>query len=104
MRERKRPPTHPGLILKHHYLEPLHLSITYVADVLRVSRKTLSYIVNGKATITPDLALRLARAFRTSAELWLNLQQAYHLWHTAHTTRVWKEVSPLSFPMMPSLA
>ncbi len=96
MRDRKRQPTHPGKILKYHYLEPLDLSITEVAEVLRVSRKTLSAIVNGRASVTPDLALRLSRAFKTSAELWLNLQQAYDLWHLIHKSSAWKKIPSLS--------
>ena len=92
MREKKRQPTHPGMILKYHYLEPLHLSITEVAEALDVSRKTLSAIVNGRASVTPDLALRLSKAFKTSAELWLNLQQAYDLSLSAHSSSAWKKV------------
>lgn len=97
MKDRKRQPTHPGKILKYHYLEPLNLSITEVARVLGVSRKTLSAIVNGRASVTPDVALRLSRAFNTSAELWLNLQQAYDLWQLVHRSREWKKV--LSVPL-----
>ena len=95
MREKKRQPSHPGKILKYHYLEPLDLSITEVAKVLRISRKTLSAIVNGRASVTPDLALRLSRAFQTSAELWLNLQQAYDLWRSVHRSTGWKRIPSL---------
>ena len=97
MRERKRKPSHPGAVLKHHYLEPLHLSITEVASILWVSRKTLSAIVNGRASVTPDLALRFSRAFKTSPELWLNLQKTYDLWSSAHQSQGWKKVHPVSF-------
>lgn len=92
---RKRKPTHPGEILKCHYLEPLHLSITEVAEVLDVSRKVLSEIVNGRAGITPNLALRLARAFHTTPELWLNIQQTYNLWSAARTDKGWRRVPML---------
>ena len=80
MRIRKRQPTHPGGILKRHYLEPLSLTITEVADDLGISRKTLSKIINKRGVITPDMALILSKAFNTSAELWLNLQINYDLW------------------------
>lgn len=80
------------MILKYHYLKPLQLSISHVADVLDVSRKTLSKIINGRASVTPDLALRLSKAFNTSAELWLNLQQTYNLWKAAHKSKAWKKV------------
>ena len=77
---RKRKPTHPGGILKRHYLEPLSLTITEVADDLGVSRKTLSKIINERGAITPEMALRLSKAFSTSAELWMNLQTNHDLW------------------------
>ena len=80
MRVKKRQPTHPGGILKRHYVEPLSLSISEIAQDLGVSRKTVSKIVNEKGSITPDMALRLAKAFNTSPELWLNLQAKYDLW------------------------
>lgn len=92
---RQRQPSHPGMVLRRHYLEPLNLSITEVADTLRISRKTLSSIVNERASITPDLALRLSKAFKTSAELWLNLQQAFNLWLSVHRSHDWKKVIPL---------
>ena len=71
----KRKPTHPGTILKEDYLVPLKISVTEMAEKLGVSRKTLSRILNEKSSITPDMALRLARAFDTTPKLWLNLQQ-----------------------------
>lgn len=88
----KRKPSHPGLILKHHYMEPLSLSVTAVAQALGISRKTVSAIVNGRSGITPDLALRLSLAFSTTAELWLNLQLTYSLWEAANSSSKWKKV------------
>ncbi len=84
MRTRKRPPTHPGGILKRHYMEPLSLTISELASSLGVSRKTLLKIVNERGDITLDMALRLSKAFKTTPELWLNLQQAYDLWQASH--------------------
>ena len=69
MRKMKRQPTHPGRIIKEDYLTPLHLTITDMANKLGVSRKTLSKIINEGGAITPDMALRLARAFDTSPDL-----------------------------------
>lgn len=89
-RIQKRPPTHPGGILKRHYLEPLALSVAQVAEALNVSRKTLSKIVNARGAVTSDMALRLSRAFHTTPELWLNLQQNYDLWHATHDSKSWK--------------
>src|SRR5579872_1784460 len=92
MRKRKRQPTHPGGILKRQYLEPLGFNVAQVADALNVSRKTLSKIVNERGAVTPDMALRLSRAFSTTPELWLNLQQTYDLWCTSRSSRDWKTV------------
>src|SRR5271156_3474679 len=91
-RIRTRPPTHPGVILKYHYLVPLRLNVAQVADALGVSRKTLSKIVNGRGAITPEMALRLSRAFKTTPEIWLNLQQTHDLWHASHDSQSWKAV------------
>ena len=73
-------PPHPGEILKELCLEPLGVSITEAAEALGVSRKTLSSIINGKAGISPEMAVRLSIAFNTSSESWLNQQTQYDLW------------------------
>ena len=89
---RTRSPTHPGGILKRHYLEPLSLTVSELAKSLGVSRKTLSRIVNEHGSITPDMALRLSKAFSTTPQLWLNLQQNYDLWHVSQKSQEWKMV------------
>lgn len=73
-------PPHPGEIIKELCLEPLNISITAAATALDVSRKTLSSIINGKAGISPEMAVRLSLAFNTSSESWLNQQTQYDLW------------------------
>jgi addiction module HigA family antidote len=73
-------PPHPGEILRELCLEPLGLSVTRAAEALGVSRKTLSAILNGRAGISPEMAIRLSKAFDTSAESWLNQQVQYDLW------------------------
>jgi len=73
-------PPHPGEILRSLCLEPLGLSVTRAAVGLDVSRKTLSAILNGRARISPEMAVRLSIAFKTSAESWLNQQLRYDLW------------------------
>ena len=73
-------PPHPGEILKELCLEPLGVSVTEAAKALGVSRKTLSSIINGKAGISPEMAVRLSIAFNTSSESWLNQQTQYDLW------------------------
>ncbi len=93
-----RKPTHPGEIVKYDYMEPLALSVTALAARLGVSRKSLSCIVNERAGISPDMALRLARALKTSPELWLNLQRAYDLWAAEQADTGWRLVEPLPVP------
>lgn len=73
-------PPHPGIILLEDWIKPLGLSITEFALKIDTSRKNLSEIVNSKCGISPEMALKLSKALGTSAELWLNLQQAYDLW------------------------
>ena len=74
-------PSHPGEILREDYIKPLGLTVSEVANGLGVARKTLSAIVNERAGISPAMAYRLARAFGTTAEFWVNLQTQYDLWH-----------------------
>lgn len=72
-------PAHPGEILRKLYLAPLGVSVTRAAAALGVTRKHVSAIVNGRAPVTPDMALRLAAAFGTDPELWVNMQSRYDL-------------------------
>jgi len=74
-------PPHPGEVLREGWIEPLGLTVTAAAEALGVTRKTLSSILNGRAGITPTMALRLSRAFDTTAESWLDQQMQYDLWH-----------------------
>ncbi|MCI0518033.1 MAG: HigA family addiction module antitoxin [Woeseiaceae bacterium] len=73
-------PPHPGEVLREFCMEPLGLSVTEAAEGLGVSRKTLSAVLNGRAGISPEMALRLSIAFDTSPESWLNQQTQYDLW------------------------
>jgi len=73
-------PPHPGELLAELWLEPLGLSITQTAKHLNVERKTVSALVNGKAGISPEMAVRLELAFGKSAESWLAAQAAYDVW------------------------
>lgn len=74
-------PAHPGQVLKELYLDPLGLTITQAAKGLGISRQALSNILHGHNRITPDMALRFEKAFSTSRQAWLNMQQNYDLWH-----------------------
>ena len=72
-------PPHPGLSVRYDCLEPLELSVTEAAKALGVSRQALNNLVNGKAGISPEMAIRLDKAFGGTAETWLSLQTAYDL-------------------------
>ena len=73
-------PPHPGGILKRQYIEPLELSVTSTAKALGVSRKQLSQLLNERAGVSPEMALRLSKAFSTTPEYWINLQRNRELW------------------------
>lgn len=70
---------HPGLILKEDVFEPYNLSISAAAGLLGVTRLTLSKIVNGKGSITPNIALRIEKVFDGNADFWLRMQRGYDL-------------------------
>ena len=72
-------PPHPGEIIRDLYIEPLELTVTQAAAGLGVSRKTLSLLLNGHAGISPEMAVRLSKAFGRTPEGWLQLQMNYDL-------------------------
>ena len=72
-------PPHPGLSVRHDCIEPLDLTITEAAKILGVTRQALNNLVNGKSGISPEMAIRLDKAFGGGAETWLRLQMAYDL-------------------------
>jgi len=72
-------PVHPGRIVRHDCLEPLGLTVTAGAKVLGVTRQALNNIVNGKSGISPEMAIRLTKAFGSTEETWLRMQIAYDL-------------------------
>jgi addiction module HigA family antidote len=72
-------PPHPGEHVRHDCLEPLGLSVTKAAEKLGVTRQTLNNLVNGRSGVSPDMAIRLSKAFGGSPRLWLTLQMNYDL-------------------------
>ena len=80
-------PPHPGLSVRHDCLEPLGLTITDGAKVLGVSRQALNSLVNGKGGISPEMAIRLDKAFGGTADAWLALQTAYDLAQAKKTAK-----------------
>ena len=73
-------PPHPGGIVKRQCLEPLGLTVTRAAQGLGVTKQTLSGLVNGRAGISVEMAIRLSKAFGSTPETWLGMQMAYDLW------------------------
>jgi addiction module HigA family antidote len=90
-------PVHPGEILREEFIKPLGLNPHRVSRALRVSAPTVSEIVREKRSVSPDVALRLARYFNTTPEFWLNLQTRFDLETLRDTkeTKVRREVQPL---------
>ena len=75
MLKREMSPVHPGVILKDLFMDPLGLGVQDLADNLGVARKTISSLVNGHQGISVEMALRLAKAFNTSTDVWINMQK-----------------------------
>jgi len=88
-------PSHPGRILREYYLKDLGISQVELAVCLGVSRKAVSKIVNEHGAVTPEMALRLSRALKTSPEFWLNLQKNYELWVAENESNDWQSVCAL---------
>jgi addiction module HigA family antidote len=72
-------PPHPGRSIRNACLEPLGLSVTAGAKILGVTRQTLNNVINGKSGISPEMAIRLSKAFGSTPETWLRMQVAYDL-------------------------
>ncbi len=77
-------PPHPGSLLRDTVIDALGLTVTEAAEHLDVDRVTLSRVINGKATISVEMALRLARALNTTPNVWVNMQRGYDLWQAQH--------------------
>ena len=80
MLRRNLPPSHPGEILREMFIKEHKLTITDVANGLGIARANLSAIVNERAGISPELAIKLSEAFGNTALFWINLQKNYELW------------------------
>ncbi len=91
-------PPHPGLSVRHDCLEPLGLSVTEAAKSLGVSRKQLSDVVNGRSGISPEMAIRLDKAFGGGADTWYRLQAAYDL------SRALKRAHQIEVERLPTIA
>ena len=85
MLKRGLPPSHPGEILREDFIQERGLTITEVAQGLGMARANLSAIVNERAGISPELAVKLSVAFGNTPQFWSNLQTNYELWHAERT-------------------
>ena len=90
MFNRQRRPTIPGEILREHYLTPREISVSGLATAVGCSRKHMSDVVNGRARIEAPLAARIAKVLGTTAQFWLNLQNAVDLYDAEQDMKTWK--------------
>ncbi len=88
-------PVHPGRIIRDDYLEPLELTTGALAEALGVTRQTMAAILNERAGVSPEMALRLAKAFDTTPDLWITLQRNYDLYRASQNFDVNKVVKQI---------
>jgi addiction module HigA family antidote len=79
----KRRPTHPGEMLREDFLPDYELSVSGLAEAIGVSRQSINELLRERRSLSPEMALRLARLFGNSPEFWLNAQRAVDLWNAA---------------------
>ncbi len=84
---RRRPPTHPGEILREDVLPSLRLSVAEAARQLRVTRQTLHRVLSGRSGVSAEMAVRLGKFCGNGPDLWLRMQQAHDLWHAEQRLR-----------------
>jgi addiction module HigA family antidote len=80
----KRKPTHPGEVIREDIIKPLGITVTEAAKKLGVTRKTLSALLNCRASLSPEMAIRISKATGTTPESWLFMQAKLDLWNAAH--------------------
>ena len=83
----KRKPTHPGEIIREDIIKPLGITVTDAAKKLGVTRKTLSALINCRASLSPEMAIRIAKATNTTPESWLFMQAKLDLWNAANDNK-----------------
>lgn len=89
-------PPHPGEFILATYLEPFGLSARALAENIGVAPSTLARVITGKSGLSPEMALRLAKALGRSPEAWLAMQDNYDLWQARKTTRL-EDIKPMEF-------
>ena len=96
MRDLKRKPSHPGVILREDVLPALKMSQTEFAKRLGVSRLTVSDLLLEKRSLTADMAMRIATLLNTSPESWLRMQEALDIWQLAQDPKKYRYIEPLA--------
>jgi len=86
-------PPHPGEFIRELYLEGAGLSVRRVAAAIKISPSTFTRILNGKSSVTPEMALRLAKTLGRSPKSWLALQNNYALWQTHQCFTLWESIT-----------
>jgi antitoxin HigA-1 len=96
-----REPTHPGEMLQEEFIKPLEISQTMLARELKTTFRSVNEIVNKRRNISPEMALKLARFFGTTPELWLNLQNKYDLyWAKKKKGATLRNIKPMRRPFV----
>lgn len=93
-RDKKRPPVHPGAILREDVLPGLNMPVAEAARILGVSRQALHRILSGTAAISPEMALRIGKFCGNGPDVWLRMQAAYDLWHAER--KIGAEIAAIS--------
>ena len=83
----QRKPTHPGEMIREHFIPDYGLTATKLAEALGVSRQSVNELLRERRAVSPEMALRLSRLFGNSAEFWLNAQRAVDLWVAAQVVK-----------------
>lgn len=97
MKDKKIKPTHPGEMLREDFLPDYGLTVSGLAKAIGVSRQTVNELVRERRSVSPEMALRLARLFGNAPEFWLNAQRAVDLWEAAQTNKKEiKHINPLN--------
>ncbi|MES2076755.1 MAG: HigA family addiction module antitoxin [Pseudomonadota bacterium] len=96
LRDKNRRPTHPGAILREDVLPALKMTQTEFAQLIGVSRLSVSYLLHEKRALSPEMAVRIATLLRTTPESWLRMQEALSLWEVGQDSKRLLAVKPLS--------
>ena len=91
-----RKPTHPGEVIREDIIKPLGITVTEAAKCLGVTRKTLSALINCKAALSPEMAVRVGKATKTSPESWLYMQAKLDLWNASRKSPKVKELKAVA--------